>query len=685
MRCFLSLLFLALTPIIPTIAQEESAKVDDNAKTPREGLDSPDTAYPRPMMMRPEWTSLDGRWDFAITGSDQEPPTEWQGKINVPAALESEQSGVERPLPAGQHLWYRRKFPTPEVGAGEIVALQFGAVSTIATVWLNGNPVAAHRGGHAPFSADITGFLSDAPEQELTMSVTHPDADVVQRPASTGITQAVWLEVLPQTYIKELRLSPDVKLGEITVFASIWGQAQFRPLEIVALDGEKETVRASAYYHYKKGGYEATLKIPEPQFWSPESPKLYGLRIRLANEDGTTHDDVTSYFALREASLLKSDAGTPRLALNGEPLLLLGLEGEPDTIPHDDRQIRAYLEKTRAMGFNCVRLRDGLANPRFYHWADRIGMLVWQGLPSPAVVPFPFLSDPAALPAPPEDFLEELGAIRARFQKHPSIVLWPGALPNDAEDTDRPLSAGRAGICQGADLQFINGHPGVAMPSPDGAGNSALGVAEVVNLPAGTTRSQLESRTDDLQRLIRAGLSAIIFQDSPAPTLDPAWLAGTHAKLVAGTSIAEQRIILPSGGTWSYTDSAPPAGWHLPAFDDAGWDKGNAPFGAPKLKAKTPWTGDRLWLRQNFELESPQIEDLLLKIINNDQARIYLNGQPVADCSGGSSAFRLEPLSEDAAALLVDGDNTIAIEIKNASNTQSNTHYLDAGLTALRP
>lgn len=346
------------------------------------------------MIMRSGWTSLDGQWDFAITKAGVPVPTAWQGKLTVPAAIGSVESGTENIPAPGQQLWYHRRFDRPAIEAGEIAVLHFGAVSSLATVWLNGTPVAAHRGANAAFSSDITAFLTEEVEQELVVAVTHPEIANRARPERTGITQTVWLEVLPQTYIRELRLSPNSKLGEITVFASIWGQANFRPLEVVALDGDKECARGSAYYHYENGGYETTMKIPEPKLWTPESPKLYGLQIRLANEDGTTYDSITSYFALCDPSIVEDPSGQPRFALNGEPLLLLGVSSASFDLPRDDAGIQSQIAGAKAMGFNCIRIRAGLASPRYYHWADRLGLLIWQDLPAPhAAEPHPLSVD----------------------------------------------------------------------------------------------------------------------------------------------------------------------------------------------------------------------------------------------------------------------------------------------------
>jgi len=681
MRHLRSLLILALAPLVPAMAQEESPGADDNTVA-LQGDPNPDpTAYPRPMMMRPGWTSLDGQWDFAITKAGVPVPTAWQGKLSVPAAIESAESGTEKIPAPGQQFWYHRRFDRPAIEAGEIAVLHFGAVSSLATVWLNGTPVTAHRGANAAFSTDITAFLTEEVEQELVVAVTHPEIANRARPERTGITQTVWLEVLPQTYIRELRLSPNSKLGEITVFASIWGQANFRPLEIVALDGEKECARGSAYYHYENGGYETTMKIPEPKLWTPDSPKLYGMRIRLANEDGTTYDSITSYFALCDPSIVEDPSGQPRFALNGEPLLLLGVSIASGDLPRDDAGIQSQIASAKAMGFNCIRIRAGLASPRYYHWADRLGLLIWQDLPSPhAAEPHPMSVDAPGHPQLSQHVLAELAAIESQYGKHPSIVVWPRSLHRTEGKNTHPLTAAPAGSGDRADILFLDGHPRAAMPSPDGDTRPALAVAGIRHVSGQGGRAQYESSNRELQRLVRAGLSAAIFSDQPDPSLDPAWLAETNSKLSVGTT-TRPHVLLPTGGEWKFSITSPSDGWHLQDFDDSGWQTGGAPFGDPSLKATTAWSSDRLWLRKSFSLASPKIEDLFLKIVNSGAARVYLNGTLVADCSGASSAVHLDPLPAEAATRLVDGKNTIAIEIE--SGDQAN--FLDAGLTEFRP
>ena len=669
MRCRLPLLPLALIPILPCLAQQATPIGDDKASAQlADRATAPQLEYPRPMLMRSQWTNLNGEWDYAITEASPAPPDQWQGKITVPSAVESAGSGVQRSIGPSQQLWYHRSFAKPALEAGARTALHFGAVSSEASVWVNGNLITAHRGANAPFSADITAFLTETPIQELVVGVSPARPADQRRPAPTGIIGTAWLEVLPHSHIKELRLSPDTGRGTVTVFVGIWGQANFRQLEIIALDGDQEVAKGAAFYHYDKGGYETTLSIPEPKLWSPDSPKLYGMRIRIANEDGTTHDSITSYFALRDASIIETPDSRGRFALNGKPLFLLGVTAAHQAIAADDEAIRAWIEATKAMGFNSVRVRGGLASPRFYHWADRLGLLVWQDVPGPDEPPSGDrgASSGTASPAP-KQWIDELSEIKTAFQQHPSIIIWPDRSPRAEGEGDVLSSARRASLGLADDqvgtLLFVRGHPGVAMPFPHGDSKTALAVVDVGSPTAALTRDRYASSIEDMRKLIGAGLSGAYFSRRPDAELDQEWIAATNASLDADHPTTTLRILLEAGANWHYTGAQPPDSWCNPGFDDSGWKSGAAPFGDPKAKVQTAWTGDRLWLRQSFSLEAAPAGDLCLKIINSERTKIYLNGKQVADCSGGSSCYRLEPLPTDAASLLTPGENTIAVEI----------------------
>ena len=479
-------------------------------------------------------------------------------------------------------------------------------------------------------------------------------------------------------------MAPDFARGEVTVFVGIWGQANFRELEVIALDGEKEAAKGTAFYHYEKGGYEITLKIPAPIAWSQESPKLYGLRIRLANEDGTTHDGIISYFALRDASVIHDATGRARPALNGKPLFLLGVEEAHDVLPGNDTDIQGWIETTQAMGFNCVLVGGGLASPRFYHWADRLGLMIWQDNPVPdaPVVKAPVANSGEPKPVP-EPISEQTASNRFEFQSHPSIVAWSRDPANLDEMAGAWLSVAHAGTgsAPASDLIFVNGHPGAAMPYIEGESKAALAVCKLDFQAGSLTRAAYESNHEDIRRLIHVGLGAAVFSRRPDPALGLEWLAAINDKTIhAESSIATPHTVLQPGGKWNYTTAAPPEGWENPSFDDSGWKAGAAPFGDPKAEVQTAWTSDHLWMRQSFPLDGTVVDHLFLKIFNRNPAKIYLNGKLIADCSGASSAFRVEPLPAEAASLLVDGTNTVAIEIVH----EGKLHFIDAGLIDFR-
>lgn len=744
---------LLLVSILPAPAEDRGDKVYGSMKTrwaAQVDAAKPLPDHPRPQMARPGWSNLNGQWDYAISKKDAAMPKTWEGKITVPFCVESQLSGVQRSVGPDQRLWYHRSFPTPELKPGQRAKLHFGAVDWEALIYVNGSIVTLHRGGYTPFHLDITDFLTKSPTQEITVSVWDP-TDAGSQPrgkqsaspkgifytAVTGIWQTVWLEIVPRSHISDLRFTPKIDSGEITIFAEIRGQADFRALEVIAYDGKQEIARGEAYYHYKKAGFETTLKIPEPKLWSPDSPHLYFLKLRLANDDGSTHDAVLSYFAMRKVSLVADAAGTPRIALNNQATFLLGPLDQgwwPDglyTAPTDEA-LRSDIEATKAMGFNVARKHVKVEPARWYYWADRLGLLVWQDMPSGNAGGNPILgAEATADPTDAKQFKTELDDVIDHLENHPCVIIWTifneGWGQHDSShligwlekrDPTR-LSGGPSGWQDHGAGQLLDIHryPGPSMPAPDGQAKRALVLSEFggLKLPSPAThlwrdkdnwgyvaardQSDLRGRyttlRDELQALIRAGLSAAIYTQTTDVETEingllsydrqinkpgAEWIAETNAPLYKIPPASKPSVLLNTGSTWSFTTARPAENWAAPDFDDSTWKQAAAPFGDPAAKAKTAWTSDHLWVRQTFDLADAKIHDLMLKIHNNDRARVYLNGKLVRDCGGHSPTYRLTPLGEHGAKALVPGKNTIAIEIEN----EKHPHFLDAGLINYR-
>lgn len=336
--------------------------------------------YPRPQMRRDSYLNLNGRWEYAITDSD-EPPRCWDGTILVPFSPESALSGVGRTLRPGQTLWYRREVNVPQgfIPRDGRLLLHFGAVDQEAAVYLNGVLLGRHMGGYNAFTLDATDALG--PTNTLVVRV-HDDTDAsfhsrgkqktrrggIWYTPQSGIWQTVWMEAVPRRYIEGLRIVPlfDQSAVEVTVRCA-------QPLQCEAtVDGR--TVPFTS-------GEPARIPMPDFRAWSPEDPYLYDLSVTLGE------DRVESYFGMRKVEVRTDRGGVKRLFLNGEPYFHSGLLDQgywPDglyTAPSDEALI-FDIQTAKSMGFNMLRKHIKVEPMRWYYHCDRLGMLVWQDMPS---------------------------------------------------------------------------------------------------------------------------------------------------------------------------------------------------------------------------------------------------------------------------------------------------------------
>ena len=389
--------------------------------------------YPRPQMVRKDWLNLNGLWEFEVGKPDGPTPV---GKtlprqILVPFPMESALSGIRE---TAEWVWYRRTFEVPAAWRGQRVLLHFGAVDWETTVIVNGKEVGTHRGGYDPFTVDLTDALTSHGPQELIVRVAdpmgnqssgkqlrnafHKSSMSIFYSCVTGIWQPVWLEPVPAVSIQELQLTPDVDAEVLRVKVGGRGATGRETVEVVALSQGREVGRGAG-----KLGDEINVPVRQPQLWSPDNPFLYDLKVTLQS------DTVESYFGMRKVSIGKDDRGITRLLLNNKFTFMMGALDQgfwPDgiyTAPTDEA-LRFDIEFAKRIGLNLLRKHVKVEPDRWYYWADRLGVLVWQDMP--------------AFSANVRGYAEEMPRIITAFRNHPSIVLW--VMQNESQQTTETLT-----------------------------------------------------------------------------------------------------------------------------------------------------------------------------------------------------------------------------------------------------
>ncbi|MEQ9452536.1 MAG: glycoside hydrolase family 2 TIM barrel-domain containing protein [Pseudomonadales bacterium] len=442
--------------------------------------DPPLDDYPRPQLRRAGWLNLNGAWSYAVTPRTSPQPDQWQGTIRVPFCIESALSGVGRRVTPQERLWYRRSIKLTEEPQIRRL-LHFGAVDYECALWINGALVGAHKGGFDPFSFDINDYVV-AGENEIVLGVVdatnrgdqmrgkqHLNPQRIWYTPVTGIWQTVWLEEVPlDAHIDEVKIetAPDCDAIDIAVFL-------YRPSRDPTLAALVEITLDNKRVHQRVIPLErrVRIEIDDPQLWSPDTPTLYDVEVSLLrienpmpedNEDrrpaqllrrlplrGESEsaryadvevgdeeplDKVATYFGLRTVSIdAHSDGGHPSLFLNGKPIFHLGPLDQgwwPDGLhtPPADGAIIYEIEFLKQAGFNTLRKHIKVEPARYYYHCDRLGILVWQDVPS-GFLPAQFVApndegEGLRNQTSTEQFEAELQRIVNRLRQFPSIVMW---------------------------------------------------------------------------------------------------------------------------------------------------------------------------------------------------------------------------------------------------------------------
>jgi hypothetical protein len=696
--------------------------------------------YPRPQMVRKEWLNLNGLWEYAIRPKEEGTPEKFDGEILVPFPIESALSGVMERVDEKSRLWYRRTFEVPPSWSSQHVLLNFGAVDWESTVWVNGKKVGTHRGGYDPFTFDITDALNRSGKEEIVLAVWDPtnqgyqprgkqvkDPGGIWYTPTTGIWQTVWMEpVSERAYIQDLRIVPDVDAGEVRVNAITTGVTDAGKMVIEVTEDGRPVARAD-------GGWDAqvAVHIPNVKLWSPDSPHLYDLSVTLMDGNEAI-DEIKSYFGMRKVSLGKDEQGITRIFLNNKPLFMLGPLDQgfwPDGLyaaPTDDA-LRSDIEVTKRLGFNMCRKHVKVEPARWYYWADRLGLMVWQDMPNGDRFVRPGEGQITRAEESAEQFERELKALIDSHCNHPSIVMWvifnEGWGQYDTErlvqwaeryDPTRLINCASGWNDVGVGhVHDIHSYPGPAAPQPEPNRAAVLGEFGGLGLPlkghtwqdeknwgyrSFTDRESLTNAYIALLQRLRSlisspGLSAAVYTqttdvevevnglmtyDRAMIKMDADRIDAANRKMYLPPPII--KMIVPEGYTWRYTTTSPSANWFMPDCDDSSWKTGPAGFGregTPGAVIRTTWHDSDIWIRRTFELpEGFKLEDPHLLIHHDEDAEVYINGTLAVKAAGYTVNYTMLPLGQEARACLRPGTNTLAVHCKQTTGGQ----YIDVGI-----
>ncbi|WP_435017424.1 sugar-binding domain-containing protein [Tundrisphaera sp. TA3] len=701
--------------------------------------------YPRPQLVRDLWMNLNGVWELQIGKEGEAAPF---GKalpesILVPFPVESALSGV---MKRADRLWYRRTFATPDTWAGRKVLLHFGAVDWESTVWVNGQEMGTHRGGYDGFSFDITPALKPGPDNEIivrvfdpTSSGPQPRGKQVNNPKGiyytpiTGIWQTVWLEPVAATaHIAGLHIVPDLDGGKLRVTADVAGDAATTQLAISVLDGTANVGTASG-----PAGGPIEVAIPNAKPWTPETPHLYGLLVTL-RQNGAVVDSVGSYAGLRKIEVSPDEKGVNRIKLNGKVIFQVGPLDQgywPDglyTAPTDEA-LKYDLEVTKQLGFNMTRKHVKVEPDRWYYWADKLGLLVWQDMPSGEKSISPSEPDIVRSPESAKIYETELKAMIDGRRNHPSIVMWvPFNEGWGQYDTKRIADwvksydptrlvdavsgwADRAGV---GDVHDLHNYPRPAAPplEPKRAGvlgefgGLSLGVdghtwtKEIWGYQGTKSADELTSK---YERLLREGwdmretkgLNALVYTQITDVETEANGLLTYDREVIKvdverarainrgdASKVPTTRDLAPTGQAerqpWKYTTEKPADNWTAVDADESSWKDGLAVFGTrgtPGAHIGTVWNTPDIWARRVITLPDPVPAKIVLLTLYDEDAEYYLNGVLAATVKGHVSSYDELPISAEARAALKPGKNVLAVHCHQTTGGQA----IDVGVAEI--
>ncbi len=540
------------------ILTDWATKIDPSAPLPE---------YPRPLLQRENWKNLNGLWEYAIVKKEENQPKNFEGKILVPFAVESALSGVSRTVGKDSVLWYKTSISLPSAIRKKTVLLHFGAVDWRTEVFVNGKKAGTHEGGFDPFTFDITNYLRSGSKQQIVVKVWDPTTDGPQPVGKqrvapegiwytpvTGIWQTVWVEGVNKSYIESTKQTPDIDTKTLAFSAKVSNAKAGDKIKVTAWDGNVKVAE-------KEFGAKETisLSVPNPKLWSPDSPFLYDLRIALIS-NGKVEDEVKSYFAMRKSSMAKDENGIMRMQLNNKFVFQYGPLDQgwwPDGLftPPTYDAMNYDIIKLKEMGFNMIRKHIKVEPARYYYECDKLGMLLWQDMPS-GDYGNKWVSRPGVYEGETDKnrtaesegyYRKEWNSIMDALHNYPSIVVW---VPfNEAwgqfktveitewtqkKDPSRLVNSASGGnFFSTGDIVDLHNYPQPAMPRADIFGKEraiVLGEFGGLGLPieghnwknnnnwgyqtfknAEEMFDKYASFMDQMQGLIKAGLSAAVY------------------------------------------------------------------------------------------------------------------------------------------------------------------------------
>jgi hypothetical protein len=701
--------------------------------------------YPRPQLVRSQWLNLNGIWQYQPGAANDAAPTgkTLSSEILVPYPVESALSGV---MEHHDRIWYRRTFTVPANWKGKQLKLNFGAVDYEAEIFVNGQSAGVHRGGYEQFSLNISPFLKGDGPQELVVRVFDP-TDAGGQPRgkqtvnpggimytpTTGIWQTVWLEPIAATSIQDLHMVPDVDTSSVKFTVNAPAATSKTSAIIMVKDGPNVVQTITA-----KPGVEVSIPIAGAKLWSPDNPFLYDVSVSL-REGGKEIDAVSSYFGMRKISVGPVN-GVPKLLLNNKFVFQMGPLDQgfwPDglyTAPTDEA-LRYDLEMTKKLGFNMTRKHIKVEPARWYYHADKLGLLVWQDMPSANS----YTGNPAVLDV--DAYQKQMDATIKTHWNSPSIVMWvifnegqgrhdTRQLTNRAKAldpsrlTNRDSGAGyeRDGDGDVGDVDDVHSYPppAVSQGSPvqalacgeyggisyvlkghtfkgDGWGYTTVPSERDLQDLYGEFTEMLQNFKDNrgLSAAVYTQITDVEVEVNGLMTYDrvlkvnPEMIAlanrfdypvPTYQSLVATAETG--------GQTWKYTTSAPAAAWNTLDFNDANWQTGKSGFGSTTSTSPpigTPWTSDDIWLRRTFNpgsLTAEEISQLVARNSHDDDLEIYINGVLALKAAGANSNYENKSITEEAKrAIRPNATNILAVHCHEGGGDQ----YVDVGLTRRVP